>query len=160
MQRALKYPRIAAERTHDIALIRDIVGSMWSDIAEDGQLFEDFTPECVEECWLNINDMAVWCFHAENSTTLDIHVHILKAYRGQSVEIGYAMWEWFMNHCPGEYEKINCTIPVIHPNVKAYAELMGMVQEGVNRKSYCKNGEIIDQWMMGITRTEVEEFMQ
>ncbi len=149
------WTHIVADRTHDIGFIKSVVGSMWDDVAEDGQSIEGWEPEVVSECWLNINDMAAWCLHAENSTTLIVHAHVLKAYRYASEEIGLAVWAWISENC--DYEKVNASIPFIHPNVKKYAERVGMVQEGINRFSYCKNGEIVDQWLMGITRDEMKE---
>jgi len=158
MQCVSKPDPIVAERTYDADFIKSVVLSLWDTVTEDGQT--DFSPEVISECWLNINNMAVFCLHAENSTTLRVHAHVLKEYRAYSADIGYAVWFWVLNNCPDKYQKFTCSIPVLYPNVKAYVESMGMVEEGVNRKSYCKNGEIVDQWLMGITRDELREFMQ
>ncbi len=158
----LKTEPIVAKRTRDVGFIRSIVGELWDTVAEDGQLFEEWEPKANSECWLNISDTAVYCLNAENSTTLLMHAHVSKSARAYSrtfsVAIGHAVWVWVLEN--SDYQKFNCAIPVIYPNVKAYVEKMGMIEEGVNRKSYCKNGEIVDQWLMGITRDELEEFMK
>ncbi len=151
--------QIFAERTYDAAYIKSVITELWDTVAEDNASLDDWSAECVSECWLDLQGKGVFYLHPANSTTLILHAHVLKPFRFQSVEIGYAVWSWVLSECPQKYQKFNCTIPVLYPNVKKYALTMGMVEEGVNRQSYCKNGQIVDQWMLGITRKEIEEFM-
>lgn len=151
---------ITAERTQDTALIKGVITQLWDTVAEDGMSLEDWSVNFASECWLDIEGMAVFCLHPANATTLIMHAHVRKSYRPRySSLIGDAVWNWVLEECPAQYQKFTCAIPVIYPNVKKYVESMGMVDEGVNRLSYTKNGKIVDQWNMGITRTEVEGFM-
>lgn len=160
MQSAPLPESITAERTDDTALIKGVITQLWDTVAEDGMSLEDWSADCVSECWLDIQGMAVFCLHPANATTLIMHAHVRKSYRPRySVAIGDAVWSWVLAECPVQYQKFICAIPVIYPNVKKYVESMGMVEEGINRLSYTKHGKIVDQWNMGITRQEIEDFM-
>jgi hypothetical protein len=46
--------------------------------------------------------------------------------------------------------------PMILPNAKMFAIQCGMKAEGKIRKSFKKDGKIHDQWLLGITREELE----
>lgn len=157
MQSALKTKPIAVNRTHDPQLVRDILAQLLDTLAEDYESVDELTIDCKKDCWLDIDGMGLFHLHADNSTTTYIHAQVLKPYRYLSEEIGYAVWNWVLDNT--EYQKFITVVPVIYPHVKAYTEKMGMIEEGLNRKSACKNGEIIDQWLMGITRKEVEDFL-
>ena len=55
------------------------------------------------------------------------------------------------------YKKVIVFIPIINKNVKMFALRIGFKEEGLNRQSYIKNGDIIDQWLMGMTQKEIKE---
>ena len=160
MQSASKLAPIVVSRTDDTELVRSVLSQLLDTLAEDDSSPESLAVDCVRDCWLDIDGMGVFHLHAHNSTTLWIHAQVLKEYRHRSVEIGYAVWGWILANCPVNYQKFITSIPVIYPNVRAYTEKMGMIWEGTNRLSARKNGQIIDQWMMGITRKEVEAFLR
>jgi len=154
------------ERTFDDELVYRVMTSpeIWQTVAEDGQNPDDFNPNCDDDCWLLIDDrselVGLYNLHASNSTTLMMHAQIMTDKRQEySDRAGLEVWKWILNNCPNNYQKFNAMIPTIYPNVKNYADRMFMVLEGLNRKSYLKNGNICDQWMMGVTRDEIKEFL-
>jgi RimJ/RimL family protein N-acetyltransferase len=157
---------VIAERTFDKDVIASIMTTpdIWDTIAEDGSNIDDFSADCDGECWVLMtvdNDViGAYNLHPHNSVTLEIHAHVLPEYRNAySGDTGTAILQWFLDNSPNKYEKIIAQIPVIYDNVKRFTCSFGFQEEGVNRLSYKKNGNIIDQWLLGITRTEIEDFL-
>lgn len=156
---------VEAVRTYDSGIVKDVMTTpaLWATIAEDGQDEIDFEPEVREECWLlMLNDevlVGVYNIHALNSVTLEIHAHVLPEYRKPySKATGYAALKWIYENA-SEYKKVIAQIPTIYENVKCFTCSFGFKEEGINRLSYLKNGEIVDQWFLGITRDEIEKVL-
>lgn len=153
------------ERTFDRELIWSIMTEpqMWETVAEDGQDPQKYVPEVEREGWLLVYDeddiYALYRIHAMNSTTCEIHTQVLpKHRRKRSLDTGVPVLKWIYENAP-MYKKLVCWIPDIYPNVRAFAEHFGFKHEGTNRKSYMKNGELRDQWLLGITRDEIERII-
>lgn len=91
-----------------------------------------------------------WLMHHTNSTTLEVHIQVLKEYRTHSEEIcrGFIAWAW--DNTPAQ--KLVAQIPTLYPNVKAFAETMGFRVEGINASSIQKDGQLYDQYYMGLTK--------
>jgi RimJ/RimL family protein N-acetyltransferase len=89
-----------------------------------------------------------------NYTTYELHVTILPEYRGiQSISAAKESAAWvFKNTC---CHKIVVTIPKPNYKAKALAILSGMQQEGINRKSYMKDGKLYDMYLFGICKEEL-----
>lgn len=103
--------------------------------------------------------IGVWNLYPLNSVTLNIHCNMLKDYREYNEEAGVLLFTWFLADCPKQYQKLNTEIPTIYASVYHYAKKFGFKDEGINRKSIKKSGELIDQWRLGITRNEVNDFL-
>jgi len=153
---------ITCDRTYDVNVIKSVIFNpvIWDCIAEDGDhTQEGFVVDTISECWLEIkNDdlvVAIYNLHTLNSVTLQIHAHVLPQYRKEfSRESGLAALKWIVDNT--DYQKIVAIIPSIYDNVKKFTESFGFIVEGINRLSYKKNGNLVDQWMMGATRSEIE----
>jgi len=156
------YCMITCDRTYDVNVIKSVIFDpvIWDCITEDGDHTQDgFDVDTVGECWLVIkNDdlvVAIYNMHALNGVTLQIHAHVLPQYRKDfSRESGLAALRWIINNT--DYQKIVATIPSIYDNVKKFTESFGFIVEGINRLSYKKNGNLCSQWLMGVTRGELE----
>ena len=62
-----------------------------------------------------------------------------------------------------EIKTINKVISIIPENQKKvynFAKKVGFIDEGVNRHSYKRDGNIYDQWYLGITRNEIEDYLK
>ena len=134
-------------------------------IAEDGQTLEDMEiPFDESQCYMliEVEDMiiGVWCLYPANSSTLNIHCNILKDYRQHAEEAAKLIVKWFAEESPSQYIKLNAEIPVIYPDVYFFTKKFGFLDEGINRQSICKNGGIIDQWRLGLTRGEAVDFLE
>lgn len=155
------------ERTYDDELVRSLItrNDIWATIAEDGQDIDDFTPNCESDCWLLMtegsNVIGLYNLHPHNSCTLEIHAHVMPECRKMhSDETGRLALQWIIDNAPSMYQKIIAQVPEIYPNVRAFCEKNGFVLEGTNRQSYRKNGIIMDQWLLGITRQEILSYKE
>ena len=154
-----------AYRIYDAALVKRIMTSpeIWETIAEDGQDPDKYDCDVDSECWLLMVDgddvIGLYNIHAHNAITCEIHAQVMPEYRAtHSYETGKAALQWIFDNAQ-EYQKVIAQIPVIFENVKKFTCQFGFQVEGINRMSYLKNGEIVDQYLLGITRDEIEEFL-
>ena len=154
-----------AIRTYDAEIIEGLMRmpDIWATVAEDGQNPDDFKADCEGECWLLMMDgenfVGAYNLHSHNSVTVEIHAHVLPTHRKQySYATGIAALQWVTDNT--NYQKVVAVIPTIYENVKRFTCSFGFQEEGINRKSYLKNGEIVDQWLLGITRDEILETLK
>lgn len=157
--------RTVAVRTEDADFIKEVITSpgLWPTVAEDGHNPEDYIPDTERGCWLSIihdgQFIGLYYIHAHNTVLAEIHAHILPECRKEfSFPSGGAALYWIYEYAP-QYQKIIANVPRIYENVKNFTAKFGFVVEGVNRKSYLKNGELHDQWLLGITRDEIKGFL-
>ena len=147
-------------RTWNKELIKSVVSQMWDHVCEDGHSLDAFDPKPNENCWVSIEDIGMYNLHPHNSTTLEIHAFILPTKRKEHSKLtGQEILKWILDNAPKQYQKIIAQVPSIYPNVKDFCIKNGFQVEGVNRLSHKKNGEIVDQWLLGITREEIKEAM-
>lgn len=131
-------------------------------IAEDNT--DDYeTPFDGHQCYMMImkddDPIGVWNLYPVNSVTLNIHCNILKEHREHGKEAAVLILNWFITDCPKQYHKLNAEIPKIYPEVYHYTKNFGFKDEGINRKSIMKDGILVDQWRLGMTKEEVREFL-
>ena len=97
----------------------------------------------------------LWMAEMRNGITIEIHPMILKQFRGKKAYKGAKeFFTWITKNT--KYEKVNAEIATCFPNAKMFAVQCGMKLEGTIRRSFKKNGKIHDQWLLGITREELE----
>lgn len=129
-------------------------------IAEDGHELNNYTIS-MDNCYMLMKyddkTIGVWCLYPANRSTLNIHCNILEEHRHHGKESAKLILEWFVNECPEQYQKLNAEIPMIYPEVYHYTKHQGMRDEGINRLSIRKQGQLVDQWRLGITRDEVKD---
>ena len=138
---------------------------LFNRIAEDGHILEEYKiPFDGHQCYMLIilgdKTIGVWNLYPINTVTLNIHCNILKEFRGYGKEAGRLILEWFANKAPAQYKKLNAEIPVIYPEVYHFTKGFGFKDEGINRLSIKKNGALVDQHRLGITRDEVKELIK
>lgn len=155
-----------AQRTFDIKLINSIMfhPEIFDCVSEDNQDVGSQEFDVNADCWVSmmVDDkcIGVYNMHPLNSATLEAHAHILPEYRkAHSNNSIVKMFEWILNECPEMYQKFIVNIPSIYPNVKRFCLRNGFTNEGVNRLSHRKNGDLCDIHMLGITKPEIERFL-
>jgi RimJ/RimL family protein N-acetyltransferase len=68
-------------------------------------------------------------------------------------------YEWVLENTEDRINKINVSIPENDKRVINFAKKVGFKKEGLNRDSYMKNGTIYAQQNLGITRSEIEDYI-
>lgn len=157
---------IKVSRTWDAELVRDVMTrpDIWATVAEDGQFIDDYAVDCTGDCWLEVSDdnltVGLYNLHPENSVTLQAHIQLLPEYRlDYARPSGKKFFEWIVNEGPKQYQKLIVKIPSIYPNVRKFVEEFGLVLEGTITKSYLKNDELVDMWILGITKDDIKGFI-
>jgi hypothetical protein len=140
------------ENVHRILKHPDI----WDAIADDGASKEDFdmTPVLENEntyVLLPHEDILFLIFPV-NAITWDIHINALKEARGEAHRVSIEVLEYMFTQTP--CQKIIAYIAEIFPTVIRHTIKCGLGQEGCLIGSYLKNGEIYNQHILGITKSE------
>ena len=150
--------RIVAFRTFDTDQILSVLAhpDILRTITETdiNDLRVDPEASCFIACTVDNELSSVFIFDRISECVCDVHAHVLPAKRPHSKDIGAAIFSHFFDVAPWA-AKLNALIPVCYPNVIAYAHHFGFVNEGVNRKSYLYQGDLIDQIYLGATKQEV-----
>ncbi|MVW64521.1 GNAT family N-acetyltransferase [Massilia sp. NEAU-DD11] len=146
------------ERTHDMALVVRIMShpSIFPHIAEDGT----DRPEPVDHpgfYWMLATDggepAGLFLVHARGAVCYEMHTMILPAFRGALASAAaQALLAWaFTELC---CQKVVTSVPDYNRAALRFALANGMRQEGVNRASFLRRGQLIDQINLGITKKE------
>lgn len=153
----------------DLELIRQFIvedSELWDRVSEDGNKKEDFKLfENPLFWWVGcyakgIGLVGLFWFHHVNNTTIQIHAHVKKEHRDTySYVCGVGILNYFYNEL-SQYSKLIAEIPTIYTDVYKYTKKFGFADEGINRMSYEKNGNIVDQYRLGTTRKEVKAWLQ
>lgn len=150
---------IKAYRTYDKDRILSIIAdpAIVKTISEDdGVLDVDPEASCYIACEVDGKLSACWIFDKVGAVKIDVHAHILPAYRPHSKDIGAAIFKEILTIAPWAF-KFVAEIPFCYPNVKRYAMQFGFKEEGVDRQSYKLKGEILDCWYLGATQQELND---
>ncbi len=151
------------ELIYDMDEVKRLISipEIWDRAAEDGIESDSFYPTYDDmSFWLicshNDNNIGLILAHLDNCTTLKMHPYLLTKYRKYYLDMMNEFFKWFLGVIPLAINKLNITIPFNRKMVFNCAKKLGFKEEGINRASYTKDGEIWDQWNMGLTRNEVE----
>ena len=138
-------------------IVRSILWNdkIWPHIHEDGQ--EKCDPIDHEGFnWMLVTDddiAGVFLVHAKNTYCYEMHTCLLpKTWGAKAAKFAQILAGWAFNET--RCKKLVTNVPAYNRAALRFARQGGMVQEGINRKSYLKNGKMIDQIMMGITKEE------
>ena len=123
---------------------------IYETIAEDGAEEWKMPDGPIYLCGYNPDLLGCFVLHKINHVTWECHVQVLPEWRDHSMEFGIKMIEWAWENT--DAMKLVAQIPLIYPNVMDFAVKQGFEQEGVNKASIMKNGELFDQWYVGLRR--------
>jgi len=124
-------------------------------IAEDGApKIEDYQPDLESViCVMDDQKIGVMLYHWVNGITLECHIQILPDRRKDANKFCQLALEWVWDNTKAT--KIVAQIPELYPDVVKFAYKNGFQLEGMNEKSYMKNGKIYSQIYLGLIRPEV-----
>lgn len=143
-------------RTYDVGAVNRIL--LHPAIAD--QLCDDHTvgatiTECESKEWIGVyvgSDLCgVFLLIPQNSVTVEIHTALLPCIWGrQSKQAGKMLLDLIFSR----YHKAVTSVPSSNRVAAWFAGSLGFKHEGVNRLSFLKNGVLLDQVMMGVTRED------
>lgn len=144
-------------RTHDMEVVKAIMAhpSIWPHIHEDGV----DAPDPLDHegfHWLLVDDgkpAGVFLAHAKTSVCYEVHTCLLPRTWGRVAATAARMLLMYLFDVVG-VEKVVTNVPAYNRPALRFAKSAGMQIEGTNRASFLRNGELIDQIMLGITHKE------
>ena len=136
---------------------------LYERLSEDGAVpAQDWIPNLHLSIWLlayeldgnEIDPWGLFAFVPETRIVWRFHPAIPSDKWGnkKNIEAGKLALQWVWKH--SEARKLVGKAPALYPDLLKWAQRIGMSREGVQRKSYLKNGELHDQYYMGISRPE------
>lgn len=147
------------ERSHNPDKLRRLLAEIGEVVAEDGQGVKTAAIDTERNGWLEVIEgpetLAVYKLVPINGVTVEIHVNVLPMYRRKRHATCRAAFRWILSNT--RYQKVIAWVPSIHRHIRRFAVEMGMAVEGNSTQSYRKNGALHDQWLLGITRGQMEE---
>jgi len=153
---------IGVRPTTDLDAVRKIQVNpdVYDKLADDGfppsWAYKPFEHEGVIYLLCEENDEAVGVitFTAESSSVVDSHIAFLPNRSGNAVEFARQSADWIFENT--DYIKIVGKTPFCNRHAHIFALRVGFKDEGINRESYVKDGEVYDMWYTGITKGEWE----
>lgn len=152
------------KRTWDLELILGVLHDprVWTTITEDN--VTEFIPDVIKEAWLCVftekEVVGLYRLHSVSQVAFEVHINILPEFRDEfATESVRLFYRWCLDNVP-DCLKLQCTIPKKYRNVYLFAKAAGMTNEGFRRASYLKNGKLLGQNLLGITREEVVTFLE
>lgn len=137
---------------------------IWEQLTESDISPNDFYPEMKPTSfWLIARTdeiCGVVLVLAENSITTLIHPYMLEKHKGQGFYMIKAFLEWYLRNAKAEANKVNAKIPSFNKVGRKIALKVGFKDEGIDRQSYLRDGELYDQYLLGITRDEIKEVLK
>jgi RimJ/RimL family protein N-acetyltransferase len=120
-------------------------------ISEDGPTLDTWMPNTDDALFVtDENNIGLMIYHWVNSVTIECHVQVLPKHRDQAHKFGQLVLEWAWDNTKAT--KIVAQIPEIYPSVIKFAYKNGFSFEGVNKLSYLKNGQLHDQYYLGLIK--------
>ena len=137
--------------------------AIWPHVHDDGAA--DWKPVDADGLhWILVtledgNVGGLFLVHPNNSYCYEIHTCLMPHMRGQqSARAAQLLLEWAFEHT--RCEKMVTNVPAYNRAALRFAKSGGMTQEGINRASFMRNGALIDQIMLGITKQEWKSCQQ
>lgn len=129
-----------------------------SDLLCDDNTENTVIDDCSNQLWIGVYDdnsvmQGAFLLVPQNSVCMDIHTCLLPILHGnQAIQAG----QMLLNIVFANYQKAVTSVPVTNRRASLFAARLGFKTEGVNRQSFLKNGQLIDQKVMGLT---IEEYV-
>lgn len=135
----------------DKKTIKKVLESDYNTVIFDGcPSFEDFEPDTENSLWFLLRQdesiSGLIKLESLNLTTWMPHIVIKQEYRGKGSE------QWgllVVKYMKERIKDVNFLVITPYENAKKYAEKMGFKQIGILPKSIKKNGELMNQFILG-----------
>jgi RimJ/RimL family protein N-acetyltransferase len=153
---------IEIRRTEDLDLVRRIMThpKVWPHISDDGSGSRDLFQPVIAPALLYLEALdedgpgGVWLYHPHNSICWEVHTCCLPDWWGpRALSAARLTLRWVVERT--ECRKVITHVPVTNRTALRFAQRVGMVDEGLNRASFLKGGQVVDQYVLGITEEEI-----
>lgn len=157
MMRDLPADLLRVERTRDMEVVRNILAhpAVWPHIHDDGAT----EPEPIDHegfIWLLVTaggPAGCFLFHAHNAVTFEVHTCLTPQMWGPKAREAARLAQiWIFTNTPAQ--KLVTHVPSYNAVALRFALRCGFTQEGVNRASFLRGGELLDQHLLGLTKKE------
>lgn len=151
-------------RTRDMELVGSIVShpAIWPHIHDDATAEFEPIPDLEATHWMLVNDgepAGVFLVHAHSTYCYEMHTCLLpRTWGAKASEAAQMLLRWAFEET--DCRKMITAVPAYNRAALRFAKAGGMTQEGVNRQSSMRNGELVDQIMLGITKQEWKKCQQ
>jgi RimJ/RimL family protein N-acetyltransferase len=146
------------ERTTDQALIHRVMTHprIWRAITDDGTPpVEEYKPVVADAFhYVAVHDagelLGLFLFTPMNTVLWEVHTCLLpNSWGGRALEAarGISTWVWANTG----FRRVITSVPSYNRLALRLAKEAGMIEYGVNVKSFLKNGRLWDQHMLGIS---------
>ncbi|MGB1214613.1 MAG: GNAT family N-acetyltransferase [Pikeienuella sp.] len=146
--------------TNDFDMIRRFMTHprVWPHISDDGcPDSAQFEPLREGVLYLAVrnepNILGIFLYHPHNSIMAEVHTCMNPMHWGSSVEAGRATLGWVFDNT--NWQKIITHVAETNRLALKLARDVGMTVEGNNRASFLKDGVLLDQYLLGITKEEL-----
>ncbi len=139
-------------RTEHQELIKAIIThpGIYNDVSDDGAVdSKDYEPVIHDNIYYLLCDAGIFIYMPINSITWEVHSCILPKFRGKSLDSAKESVQWMFNNT--DCKKIITHVPSFNERAYVYAKSAGLEDEGINKKSFLKDGKIYDQWVLGVS---------
>jgi len=145
---------VIVEQIFDKELIKQLMEKVL--ISSDNDNPENFEPRVDNlNGWVIVKDYdkieGIAYIEQQTTTTALFHPYLLGD-KGKGREMIKSVLKWLLKT---EIHKFNISIPVIYQSTYNTAKKLRFIDEGINRESFLKNGEYHDQYLLGLTRSEI-----
>ena len=144
------------ERTFNEEFISRIAldSQIIDDMLQDGESVDDCGFNFEQTVYLKYKDFGLFILKPITNAVVDIHPVFLKGKRSEAIKAMGLALDWIFKNSHSMLNKVVAQFPANRKEIKLYALKCGFKVEGINRESFLKDGEYLDQVMVGITRGE------
>jgi len=91
----------------------------------------------------------------DTAVTYSIHINIISDHRDIALDCAKMFYRFALDTFSPNFQKLIAKVPVTFPDVYRFAKKCGFEDEGLDRKSILRGGDLIDRHILGITREEM-----
>lgn len=152
-----------AIKLDNAALIHEFITrpELYQRLAEDDSVpAEQWMPNLELSIWVAVYEMCegepdiigMFAFVPETKIIYRFHPAIAPKHWGKkkNIDAGKLALDWLWGNT--DAEKVVGKVPVIFPDLLKWGQRLGFKREGIQRKSFKKNGELVDQYYMGMSK--------
>lgn len=146
------------EPTNDYEFIKKIATNdqIWPWVSDDFSLKENFKPD-ERMLYLKISedgkDVGFFSITCHNSVFFEIHTAILPEFWGKSLKYSIEVIGWIF--AKTRCEKLITFVPENNERALVYAEKSGLIKEAFVSDSFVKDGKLIGQYILSISRADI-----